>query len=317
MLQTIRLGGMDQWISIRSADRSNPILLFVHGGPGAPEMGAAWAFQRPWEDYFTVVNWDQRGAGKTLRSNGAAAFAGNLTRARMTQDAVELIAWLREHFHQNKIIVVGHSWGNVVGLGAAIAHPDWIAAYVGIGPLLEMRANEQASYEGVLAIAQQRRDARALQQLQSIAPYPGAGLTPERIGIERQWVATYGGLAAYRDNADFYFHAPRISPAYDSADRQAIDAGGELSIPALLPDMSGVDFSTTTRVSFPVIMFVGRHDLTTPAAVTERWLAALHAPSKRLVWFENSAHMMPIEEPGRTLVALVQDALPFGERSSR
>ncbi len=315
MLQTVRLGGIDQWISVRGADRDNPILLFVHGGPGAPEMGAAWAFQRPWEDVFTVVNWDQRGAGKTLRSNGPAAFTGTLTRERMTQDAVELIAWLRERFHQQKIIVVGHSWGNVVGLGAAIAHPDWVAAYVGIGPLLEMQANERASYEGVVAIARQRHDTQALQQLQSIAPYPGPNLTAERIGIERTWVANYGGLTAYRDNADFYYHAARISPAYDTADRQAIDAGGELSIPALLPDMSGIDFSTTTRVSFPVIMFVGRHDLTTPAEITVHWLANLHAPSKRLVWFENSAHMIPIEEPGHTLVALVQDVLPFGEHS--
>ena len=125
------------------------------------------------------------------------------------------------------------------------------------------------------------------------------------------WMWTYGGLTAYRDNADFYYHAARISPAYDLADRQAIDAGGELSIPALLPDMRAIDFSSTTRVSFPVIMFVGRHDLTTPSAITERWLAALHAPSKRLVWFENSAHMMPIEEPGRMLVSLVSYARPF------
>jgi pimeloyl-ACP methyl ester carboxylesterase len=278
-LEQVRLGGVEQWISIRGADRNNPVLLFVHGGPGAPEMGAAWAFQRPWEDYFTVVNWDQRGAGKTLRSNGAAALTGNLTRARMTEDAGELMALLRQRFHKNKIIVVGHSWGNVVGLGAALAHPDWIAAYVGVGPLLNMQANEAASYAHVMAIAQQRHDAQAITELQSIAPYPGPALTVERLGIERKYVALYGGLAAYRPDADFYFHAPRISPLYDPADRAAIDAGGELSIPALLSDLSAVDFSATTHVSFPVIMFVGRHDLTTPPQVTERWLAALHAPS--------------------------------------
>lgn len=309
--EQVRLGGIAQWISIRGADRNNPVLLFVHGGPGAPEMGAAWAFQRPWEDYFTVVNWDQRGAGKTLRSNGAAAFAGNLSRARMTDDAGELIALLRQRFHQNKIIVVGHSWGNAVGLGAAIAHPDWIAAYVGVGPLLNMRANEEASYARVMAIAQQRHDAAAIVELQSIAPYPGPALTAEHLGIERKYVSLYGGLAAYRQDADFYFHAPRISPLYDAQDRAAIDAGGELSIPALLGDLNAVNFDSTTRVSFPVLMFVGRHDLTTPPEITERWLNALHAPSKRLVWFENSGHMMPIEEPGRMTVALVQYARPF------
>jgi pimeloyl-ACP methyl ester carboxylesterase len=313
-LQTVRLGGIDQWISIRGADRSNPILLFVHGGPGAPEMGAAWAFQRSWEDYFTIVNWDQRGAGKTLRTNGASAFAGNLTRERMTQDAVELMGWLRERFHQDKITVVGHSWGNVVGLGAALARPDWAAAYVGIGPLLDMQANERLSYQQVLTIAQQRNDTQALAELQSIAPYPGAGLTLERIGVERKWVALYGGLAAGRDNANFYFHAPRISPVYDAADRAAIDAGGELSIPALLADMGAVDFTPVRRVSFPVVMFVGRHDMTTPHVIAERWIDALDAPSKQLVWFENSAHLSPIEEPGRTLVALVNCVLPLVRR---
>lgn len=313
-LTKVRLGGMDQWVSIRGADRGNPILLFVHGGPGAPEMGVAWTFQRPWEDYFTVVQWDQRGAGKTLRAAGAEATRPTLSRQQMTADAVELIAWLRQRFGQDRVVVVGHSWGNVVGLGAALARPQWVSVYVGIGPALDMPDNERVGYERLLAEARRRGDKEALAELQALAPYPGPGpLSFERIGAQRKWVQRYGGLAAGRDNADFYFHAPRLSPEYDAADRAAIDPGGELSVRALLPDLMSANFTPVKKTPFPVVLFVGRHDLTTPSEVTERWFNALNAPSKSLVWFDNSAHLPMVEEPGKTLVALVEKVLPLAK----
>jgi pimeloyl-ACP methyl ester carboxylesterase len=317
-LRTVELGGMEQYVSIRGADRDNPVLLFVHGGPGAPEMGVGWAFQRPWEEYFTVVQWDQRGAGKTLRHNGEAVSADGLSRDRIIADTVELMAWLRDYLGQDRIVIVGHSWGSVAGFQAALARPDWVSAYVGIGQIVDMAENERRSHELVLAAARADGNETAIAELEGIAPYPGdTRVTFERIGTERKWVVHYGGLAAHRDNADFYFHAPRLSPAYDRADREAVDAGGLLTVPALLDDLMAVEQGDVEAVDFPVVFFAGRHDLTTPSDRVEAWYERLEAPSKDLVWFEHSAHLAPVEEPGHTLVALVEHVLPLTRQVDR
>jgi Predicted hydrolases or acyltransferases (alpha/beta hydrolase superfamily) len=311
-VEQIRLGGMDQWVSIRGADKSNPILIYVHGGPGAAEMGRAWPYQEAWEEFFTVVQWDQRGTGKTLRSNGAEATRPTLSRARMAEDLVELIAHLRQRFGQERVVLLGHSWGNAIAMDAAVKRPEWISAYVGVGPLIAMRANEASQYRQLLALAEQRGDAEALAELRAIAPYPGEGPLPfEKVNVVREWVMKYGGLAAYRDNADFYFRAARLSPDYDLADRQAIDEGGQLSVGTLLPEMTRIDLMTVKRVDFPVLMFLGRHDLTTPSDVAEAWMNGLTAPLKKIVWFEHSAHLAPHEEPGRFLMALVDEVRPL------
>lgn len=315
--EAVVLGGLRQWITIRGADRANPVLLYVHGGPGAAEMGRSWPYQRGWEDYFTVVQWDQRGTGKTLRDAGEAANREQLTRARMADDLVELMALVRERLGVKQVILLGHSWGNVIGLDAAQRRPAWVAAYVGVGPLMNLQANERAQYEALLAEAGRRGDKTALAELQAIAPYPGDGEIPfEKVNVARKWVMAYGGLAAYRSDANFYFRAARLSPYYDFEDRLAIDAGGQLSVPALLTDMRRVDHTAIREVAFPMFMFLGRHDLTTPSSVIEPWLARLKAPVKRLVWFEHSAHLAPHEEPGRFLVALVQQVRPVALRQA-
>ena len=313
-LERVELGGIEQWIAVRGTDIDNPILIYVHGGPGAIELGRSWPWQRAVEDYFTVVQWDQRGAGKTARLNGVEATRPTLTRARMADDLVELIDLLQARYGDRKLVVLGHSWGNVIALDAAMKRPDAIAAYVGLSPLLSWEANERAGYERLLEIARERGDAAALAELEAMAPYPGDGLlTSERLGAQRAWVQRYGGLAAYRDNGDFFLKAARLSPDYDLTDRQAIDAGGLASVETLLPELAQVDFSALNRTPFPVLMFVGRHDITTPPEVTEAWLNALDAPSKRLVWFEHSAHLAPHEEPGRFLMALVEHVRPLAE----
>lgn len=310
--ETVTLNGLPQWISIRGADRRNPILIYVHGGPGATEMGRSWPYQRAWEDYFTVVQWDQPGSGKTLRSGGEAANRTHLSRARMAQDLVALIESVSARLGARRVVLLGHSWGNLIGLDAAMRRPDLISAYVGVGPLFSLRPNETAQYRALLRMATERKDDVALAELRAIAPYPGDGEIPfDKINIVRKWVMAYGGLAAYRDNADFYFRAARLSPYYDLADRQAIDQGGQLSVPSLLPDMIAADHRSIGASEFPMFMFLGRHDITTPASVIEPWFARLRAPHKEIVWFENSAHLAPHEEPGKFLIGLVETVRPW------
>ncbi|MGE8233741.1 MAG: alpha/beta fold hydrolase, partial [Stenotrophomonas sp.] len=110
-LEKVRIGGIDQWVSIRGNDARNPVLLMLHGGPGWVAMPTSWYFQRGWEEYFTVVQWDQRGAGKTFASNDPVQLAPTMTRERMVADSLEMVAWLRHEFGKQKIFVLGQSWG--------------------------------------------------------------------------------------------------------------------------------------------------------------------------------------------------------------
>ena len=117
------LGGARQVVNVRGADRGNPILIYIHGGPGAVEMPFGWAFQRPWEDFFTVVQWDQRGAGRSYSLNDPKTLATTLTIDRYRDDTIELIELLRKKYGKQKVFLLGHSWGSVVGLSVAAKDP--------------------------------------------------------------------------------------------------------------------------------------------------------------------------------------------------
>src|SRR5215469_17036749 len=130
-LEAVRIGGIDQWIEVRGQDVNNPILLWIHGGPGISFIPIARDFQGPWEKYFTVVQWDQRGAGTTYTSNDKYLQRRTMNIAQMEQDTLDVVNYLRNRFKREKIFVLGHSWGSVLGLWLAHEHPDLIYAYVG------------------------------------------------------------------------------------------------------------------------------------------------------------------------------------------
>jgi proline iminopeptidase len=309
----IAIGGTKQWITVRGRDRNNPILLFIHGGPAAPEMPTSWTFQNPWEDFFTVVQWDQRGAGKTYAANDPRTIGPTLSTDRMEKDAEEVVQYLRATYHRNKIFVLGHSWGSNLGLLLAERHPEWLFAYIGMGQMIDTRASEKESYDAMLAIADARHDADAIKELKSIAPYPEAdgSLVLDKLNTERKWVMKLGGLTYDRDNYAYYANASELSPDYTDADIDAIGKGSQMSLTALLGDFAAVNFEHVTELKCPIIIFNGRHDETVSSNVTAQWFARVHAPVKKLFWFETSAHMMQIEQPGLVLMHLVNDVLPL------
>jgi proline iminopeptidase len=318
-LLAIPIGGTTQWISVRGRDRRNPILLMIHGGPASPEMPTSWAFQRGWEDYFTVVQWDQRGSGKSYNASDTAAIRSTLSLARITEDAGEVVQYLRARYGVTKIFVLAHSWGSVVGLGLAHRHPEWLYAYVGMGQIISGRENERVGYAQTLRAAEARGDDQAVRELKAIAPYPDpdGSLPIDKLIVERKWSVAFGGLSYGRDNLSYYLNQAELSPEYTDADIEAIDKGSTLSLTPLWSEVMRFDYSRVVDFRCPIVIFAGRHDMTTPSTVAAGWLARVHAPSTRLVWFERSAHMMMVEEPGRMLVHLVQDVLPLAGAGAR
>jgi pimeloyl-ACP methyl ester carboxylesterase len=313
-----RIGGIDQWITVRGQDRANPIILFVHGGPASPLTPTLWQFQRPIEEYFTMVTWDQRGAGKTFASNAPEPVADSIHIARYVDDAIEIAEHVKQRHGKDRLILMGHSWGTIVGMHAALKRPDLFHAYVGIGQVINVRDNEVLSFQHGVEQAKLHKNEAALQELASIAPYPGdQPITRERIITARKWAQFYGGMSAYRPTSLYFFRAPRLSPEYTAADVCAIDRGNVFTLGRILPEYLEVDFKSVRSFPIPVLMFMGRHDYTTPSQPTEAWLRELSAPVKQGIWFERSSHMIPWEEPGKFLLSLVQHVRPLAAAGSR
>ena len=309
------LGGVPQAVSVRGADRDNPILLFVHGGPGAVEMPMAWAFERDWEDYFTVVQWDQRAAGRSYAIEDKARLAPTLTFERYRDDAIELVELLCKKYGKRKIFLMGHSWGSAIGLAVVASRPDLLYAYIGVGQVIDFRDNEKRGFDWTLAQAHADHNEAAIKALEAIEPYPGPGpFDLAKVGIERQWSVHYGALAAYRDNAHFYYDATQLSPEYTPADLDAWTDGAQFTIRALLPQLGAISFKALNRLEVPVLFFLGRHDHTCDAGMAAAWLEELHAPAKQLVWFDDSAHLPMIEQPGRFFAALLGKVRPLAGR---
>ena len=316
-LQKVRIGGIDQWISVRGFDRRNPILLYIHGGPGFPAMPTSWYYQRGWEEYFTVVQWDQRGAGKTYVANDPAAVATTMTPDRMIADAEEMIGWLRREFGKKKIFVLGHSWGSYLGLKIAQRHPEWLHAYIGMGQITDAMESERRGWRFAMDRARQSSNQEAVRELQSIAGYAQGNqpLKWKDVELQRKWLNFYGGAVRGRKRFDHEIVGTALAPEYGDADVESIWVASDFSEEALLPTVLTADFSALTALKCPVILFNGRDDYNVSASLAAEWFERLEAPLKKLVWFERSAHDIVNEEPGKVLLSLVQVARPIAERA--
>jgi pimeloyl-ACP methyl ester carboxylesterase len=316
-LEKVKIGGIEQWVSIRGADRRNPVLLYLHGGPGFAMMPMSWYFQRGWEEYFTVVEWDQRGAGKTYAANDPAEVTPTLTLPRMVADTEEMVVWLRRELHKEKIFVLGHSFGSYLGLELAQRHPEWLHAYIGLGQLIDGLESERRGWAFAMGEARKAGNAEAIQALEAIAPYAAAGkkVPLPSLYVQRRWLTFYGGAVYGRTSSEIEGDMAQLAPEYTDADLDILWKAADSAEEKMLAEALSVDFSRVARLRCPLVLFSGRYDYNVSASLAAEWFARLRAPSKTLVWFERSAHMIVTEEPGKALLALVEKVRPIAARA--
>ena len=249
----VPVGGIQQFVSIRGQDRANPVILFIHGGPASPQIPSLWQFQRPLEEYFTMVNYDQRGAGRTYGEAPPEQVAGTLQIQTYVDDAIEIAEHIRAKLGKQKVVLMAHSWGSIVGMRAALQRPDLFHAYVGIGQVINTMENEQLSVAYGLEQARRHDNKEAVAEIESISPYPGdAPLTRERIVIARKWPQHYGGLSAFRDGSNVYhFGAARLSPDYSPAERSFINDGSLFTLDRVIDEFLAVDFNDVREFPIP------------------------------------------------------------------
>lgn len=293
-LEWIELGGVEQAVLIRGRDGTNPILLFLHGGPGMPAMYLAHGFQRDLEEDFVVVQWDRRGAGKSYRRRGSAA---DLSVRRVLEDAYELTRLLRHRSGRERIYLVGHSWGSYLGMLAISEHPEYYAAYIGTGQIAaspaevrELRRKELAAralLAGDSALAREFRSGERAITEDVLFHYGG-----ELRGASSFWPLLWTGIFA---------------PEYTLFDVLNVPRGVSWVSKHMRYDLGTEPLDRMVmRVDVPVFFFLGRHDLNTPSVLAAEYLDRLDSPLKRLVWFEESAHFPFFEEPARFHAAMLE-----------
>jgi pimeloyl-ACP methyl ester carboxylesterase len=310
--EPVQLGESTQWIRIRAANARNPLLLLVQLGPGLPMINEARTFGRllSLEDDFTVIYWDQRGCGRSLRSTDAKR---DLSVQAMVSDTERLLAMLCDRFG-TPAVVAGFSMGATIAALATARRPDLVAALVAAGMDIDGAAAEKNAYQFALATAHARNNRKAIRQLEAIGPPPH--LEPKEFATRARWAANFGGVRTghtYNSEVRNLLVSLLRSPDYSLADAVRTIRGITAAQAALLPELAALDLThTLTRLNTPIVMAQGRHDQVAPPSAAERYAELLEAPSKQLVWFEHSAHMPHLEEPERfrELLARVRLGLP-------
>ncbi len=291
------IGGIPQAVQIRGQDVTNPILLWLHGGPGFPMMPFAHAVQSAWEHHYTIVHWDQRNSGKTLARNGVGA--GSLD--RHVEDGLELSQQLRQRFPGVPIILVGHSWGTAIAVEMLRRAPDHFAAYLAIGQVSDFIAAERYGYERVSQEAQQLGARRIVKRLQRISAYPfGNTLTPDAVSQVR---SAYIQLRFMHHRTRFVM-ARLLWLAFQSPDYSWRELAtllnrraGEASMSMALQELPTIyERARGAQIDCPVIMVAGARDLFTPTPVARQFFDTLEAPDKEFVEMENLAHVGPFED---------------------
>ena len=300
----ITIGGIEQWLTIRGEDRSNPVLLFLHGGPGDVTNPWSFAFFAPWEKYFTVVQWDQRGAGRTLRKTGEAV-ASTMTVARMNQDGIELAEYLRKHLGKDKIIVVGHSFGTILELGMVRAKPELFYAYVGTGQIADEAKNYSAAYDALLQKARATGNQQAIEDLKRVGPPPYK--SGEGYGVQRKWSNKFEG------SYEFLYGTTGLALVAPGGSVQDLndDFDGQILADVLVPQTKSLGPAELgLEFSLPMFVFEGEEDFTTPTALARQYVASMKAPHKEFVTIPGG-HFAVFMHSDRFLEELVKRVRPL------
>ena len=303
-------GGIDQFISIRGEDEANPVLLVLHGGMATSYVSFT-PFFRSWESHFTVVQWDRRGVGKTYGRNGRAG-SGEMSLDRSVEDGIEISEYLRRRLGKDKLILLGHSMGSMIGVAMAARRPDLFHAYVGTEQIIDMTRNETISYQMMLDRVRANGNRKAINTLERIGEPPYEQLRDW--GVKQQVAETAD--TAYGQLAKGMLGQLLFSPDYSLRDVFHFAAGQQFSGSRLYNQWMDFD-AHRLGPSFgtPIVIIQGTDDVMTPTALVEAWLETVDAPHKVFVPIEGGGHLVMATAGEAYLVALLSHARPLaGER---
>ncbi len=293
-VESIKLGSQTQWIYITGNNTDNPILLVIHGGPGFAMLPLFHYNNKKLENKFTIINWDQRGAGRSYDPK-----LKKLTLEQLVSDAHDLTTLLKSRFKQNKIFILGHSTGSIIAVLLVKRYPEDYYAYVGVGQVVNFAETEQLSYAFAYEEALRTNNKKAIKELQKIGEPNEKGNYRSEYGydVTEKWVEYFGGELHNHKSLDSVYDEIFESSIYEHAHQQLLK-GYEFS--QILFDYGMRDFDAekeASTIDVPVYLFSGKYDHDTTTVLTKRYFDILKAPIKNFIIFPHSAHFPFYEEP--------------------
>ncbi len=316
-LETVTLGGAEQWVLIRGQDTSNPVLVFLHGGPGSPAIFYGRVAFKSLEQQFTVVTWDQRGCGK---SYSADIDPQSVNFDQLFSDAHELVQLMSVRFNVQKVFLLGVSWGAILGINLADEYPDLIHAYIGIGqpvnPIRGLGISIEFGLEQATALGNQEvhDQLTELQQLWQTDP----ALAWDQAGPLKGWLESQG----YGDLHDLSLYTSLAQEAGPLTEYTEQDEANEQQWQTLYdasPLRQSVDWlldmdlsNDIPRLEVPAVFMNGRWDYKAPLELVEEYAANLIAPAgKHMIRFEQSAHVVFLEERALFRNVMIDTVAPY------
>ena len=290
LMDEVVLGGVPQSLLIRGESIAKPLLLFLHGGPGYPVSPLSHEYQRDLEKHFIVVQWDQRGGGKSYGSV-APEF---MTKENFLSDTHELILLLLDRYKKEKLYLVGHSWGSYLGITTAHRYPDLIHAYIGTGQMVDLLKQETLSHQFILKEAKSRENKQAIDELATIGFPPYKDIV-NGMKTKYSWLVKFGGFLYEEDSLSLLIYALLTSPEYSVVDMYRYIRGISFSLEEMVKNADGRFWSLSpmdeiSELKMPVYFISGEQDQVTPVKLIYQLCKKIKAPKKRLLVLSDAGH---------------------------
>lgn len=316
-IRKISISNDIQTIVIRGKNRNNPILLYLHGGPGTSELIPFRLKHEKLENSFTVVLWEQRACGKSYCNHQNSE---NMTINQFTNDTHELTKYLLKKFGKNKILLIGHSWGSALGLLTIKKYPEDYYAFVGSGQVIEPIKGETISLNYLISKAESEGNKKSLSELlkvKNIYKYPiNIDINEnwfEAVKIHRKWLVASGGEIYQKHDYSTLFNIETIlAPEYTWNDFLKFAKGSVFTLKTMWPQILCLNLNKQImQVDIPIYFFQGKHDYNTPTELVIDFYNKIEAPQKELIIFDKSAHMPMYEEADRFDDEIIEKVLPI------
>ena len=312
-METLNIGGISQSIWFRGVSQSNLALILLHGGPGTSESALFRYYNSALEQHFLVVYWEQRGTRRSFHSD---ILPASMTIARFVRDLDEVVDLVRTRFDKDKVVLLGHSWGTVLGTIYTSRHPDKVSAYAGVAQVADVPEGRRLSYKFAVSEAIKRGNSGAVSELETIGPPPYDSVD-ERLATGK-WVEQFGGMFHADLSTGKLIWAALNTDEAGVVDLVKFGKGNRFSLVQLEDEISKLSLSKHYRsFKVPIFFLLGRHDRHVSAALAEQYFDMIDAPYKRLIWFEQSAHNPHFEEPEKFNKVLIEEVLPISRIRGR
>ncbi|MFP4461182.1 MAG: alpha/beta fold hydrolase [Thermotogota bacterium] len=293
-LEQIKINGTTQSVSIRGESEDNPVILFLAGGPGGSQIQATREKLSALEKDFTIVNWEQPGVGKSYNAHPIKSLTPDV----YVEDAHALTQYLKDRFNQEKIYLIGESWGSYLGIRLSKEFPEDYHAFIGTGQMVDFSETEQYCYDLALSLAKDNNDQQQIKALENLDEIPirGKNISLE-IGTYLMYLHKMMGRDSNIKHTDWNTFKIIFSAEYSILDTMNYFRGLYYTFSHVYQQLYGKDLRQThTEFEIPIYILHGRHDFNAPTYLAEVYYEKITAPDKQLVWFEHSGHNPWINE---------------------